>query len=449
MRGIAALYGRLQTVARRIPRAAWLTRDHFLFFALAAVGLLLFMPRALVVMGYAMERFVLGMPVVKPALLGWPSMPTTLLLFVGASLLTFFLGTTARLAALVSLSVVSGFASGYLDVRSLPVFAVFLAASFATIRLPISRLAATLILCILALGLLLVSVHWFKNAAIATIGTFQMTLIPMLWYSAYEHKPPRRPLEFHRFAAYLYVRFFSGPVVTYGDMFTRVSGPRLAEVRFAGFKALYAAGAASFAAAGADLLWRKVQVGELTGLSLLLVSYVGYVGEYCKIVVVFNVVTGVLRLFGLPIRDNFNYWLLARTPNEHWQRWNLLFREWVITFVFFPIMRAKRWLFAAIMASLLASGLLHVIPAALIDSPGLFNGMKDMGYWAVNGLAIYLVLKIPVLFPRLVPALRMQGSVAWSIVGVVMTSSFYGVLFGVRASSNSWTDVARFFERLF
>ena len=60
-----------------------------------------------------------------------------MLLFVAVSLLAFFLGTSARLAVLVSLSIVSGFVLGLLDVLSLLVFAAFVTACYAVIRLPI------------------------------------------------------------------------------------------------------------------------------------------------------------------------------------------------------------------------------------------------------------------------------------------------------------------------
>jgi len=448
MRLVAAAYGRLVAATRRMHAMEWLTKDHFLFFVLAALCLALLMPRTIALMAYGFDRYVLGALIARPPLAGWPSMPAIVLPAVGASLLAFFLSRAYRMAALLILSFAGGLAFGYLDIASLVVFCLFAVVTFGVIRLPISRLAAALLLCLLALGLLQMSIHWFEGMAIASVGTFPMALVPMLWYSAYEHKLPRRPLTLPRLTSYLFLRFFDGPVVTHGDVFSQASGKQLAAVRFAGVKALFVAAAASFAVALGELLWSRYQVAELRGLPLLLLSYAGYVGTYCKLVVVFNVVIGVLRLFGIPVRDNFNYWLLAKTPNEHWQRWNLLFREWVITFVFFPIMKARRWLFAAVMCSLLVSGLLHVVPAALTRSLGLFAGVMDMGYWVINGLAIYAVIKLPLLFPGLVPALRMKGSLAWSVVGGLATSSFYAVLHGARVASADWSDVANYFERL-
>ena len=448
MRRLAALYERLLARLRRHRHTAWLAREHFIFFALASVVLPLLMPRTLALMTYALERFVLGHAVARPALEGWPAMPSLVLPAVAASLLAFFLPRPARLVALLGFSVVSGWFFGYLDALSVGLFGLFVLAAFGVIRLPVSRAVALALLCILALVLLLASVHWFDDRAIAAIGTFQVTLLPMLWYSAYEHRAPRRPLALRRFASYLYLRFFGGPVVTYTDVFSAADGQRLSQVRFAGMKALYIAALASLATAGAHSIWRAMPVNEQTGLSLLAVSYVGYVGENCQLVLAFNVVIGVLRLFGVPLRDNFNYWLLARTPNEHWQRWNLLFREWVVTFVFFPIMKSRRWLFAAVMSSLLVSGFLHIFAAAIAGTTGVFASVLYMLYWTVNGLAIYAVIKVPQRFPRLVSALGMRSSLAWSVFGIVATSSFYAVLHGVRSSCRDWSEVAGFFARL-
>jgi hypothetical protein len=443
---IASAYCRVLALLLKIPNTAWLTRDHRVFFGLAVLGLFLITPRFLILGQFAFSRFVLGHSAARPDFTGWPYLPVIIAPLVLAALVTFSFGTAARLASLVSLSLLGGLAFGYLDVASLLAFVAFATVCFAVIRLPISRLTAAFILCALTLTLTLVTSWWLAGTAIAAMAAFQTPLIPMVWYSAYEHKGQRRPLTFQRFVPYLYGRFFAGPVMTYGDMFASVSGERLAEVRFGGIKALYVAAVASIVAAGTDLLLREFRLDELTGLPLLIASYAGYVGMYCKIVVAFNTVTGILRLFGLPVRDSFNYWLLARTPNEHWQRWNLLFREWVITFVFFPIMRAKRWLFA-VMSALIVSGALHLIPAAMSSQWTVYHTTIEVSYWIINGLAIYFVIKIPGRFPRLISALGVRDNLAWSIIGIVLTSSFYSILYGMRASGN-WTDLVDYCERL-
>jgi D-alanyl-lipoteichoic acid acyltransferase DltB (MBOAT superfamily) len=169
---------------------------------------------------------------------------------------------------------------------------------------------------------------------------------------------------------------------------------------------------------------------------------------YCSVVVGFNIFIGICRLFGLPVRDNFRYWLLARTPNEHWQRWNLLLREWVLTYAFFPIMRAKRWLFAAVMAALTLSGLLHQLPRILMGRSTSVSISIGFFYWIVNGLAIYLVIKIPKIFPQAIERLKLRTSLLWSLAGIILTSAFYATLIGMRELA-SWAELMDYFSRLF
>ena len=144
MRVVASLYGRLLAAIEGLPGSAWLTRDHFLFFALSAVFLTLLMPRPVATILYSIERFALRMPVSKLTLSGWPSLPTLLLPFVAVGLMMFFAGPGARLKALLIFSLAGGFAVGYLDAPSLLMLAAFGALCFAAIRLPISRFAAAL-----------------------------------------------------------------------------------------------------------------------------------------------------------------------------------------------------------------------------------------------------------------------------------------------------------------
>ena len=86
--------------------------------------------------------------------------------------------------------------------------------------------------------------------------------------------------------------------------------------------------------------------------------------------------------------------------------------------------------------------------AAIAGTTGVFASVLYMLYWTVNGLAIYAVIKVPQRFPRLVSALGMRSSLAWSVFGLVATSSFYAVLHGVRSSCRDWSEVAGFFARL-
>ena len=243
-------------------------------------------------------------------------------------------------------------------------------------------------------------------------------------------------------------RIVNAPILTYKDLFS-ASGQTLAQIRFGGIKAIYVA---LFGAIGVWVIRQiegtfDVTTGE--GLLLLVSSYLFYLKGHFKTMIGFNLFIGIARLFGVPVRDNFNYWLLARTPNEHWRRWNILAREWIITFVFFPIMRSKKWLFAAIMAALLTSGILHVVPLFFGGRLEWFLVWAEMAYWTCNGLAIYLVLKIPGLFPKMMKRLGInEASVFWSVTGVVLTSAFYAVLF-TACKSRSLDELGSYLSRLF
>jgi hypothetical protein len=426
-----------------------LSRDRYLFFALASLGVLALCPRYVVLARYLVERVLLGHTVGKPETADLPFVPNILPVFLLLFLVTFFMEHRWRLATLLLASLPIGLLfDSRMDLFSLAAYPVFLAAVLGVIRLPIRRSLAATIVCGMSVGFVALCVHWSAAAdsRITPLAMAQTTFTPMLWYSVYEHLPPKRTLRARRFAIYHYCRFFGCPVIAYADLYSSPTRS-LARIRFDGLKALYVAVFSAMAVWGAARLQAQFDPAGLSGLPLLAVSYVLYVGAYCKTAIVFNVFIGLARLFGFPVRDNFNYWLLARTPNDHWRRWNILFREWIVTFVFFPIMRAKRWLFVALMASLMTSGALHVVPQLLTDPSDHFALGMQAAYWFVNGLAIYAVVKFPQLFPRTIKRLRLDTHPLWPIVGVVATSAFYAILIGAM-ESGSWSNAGDYLLRL-
>jgi hypothetical protein len=445
LRAVGRAYQAAAEAAIRLGVPSGLFRDHVPFFLLAIAGMILLMPRNLVLSRYAIER-ALGYSTARPDLTMWPYVPAFLVSALALFVATWTFSPRARLRVLAIGSLALAFVHGYLDARSIVPAAVLLALAFGVVRLPIARIYAAVGTMALSLAALVVGQAFFPETEFARITAFQTALIPMLWYSAYEHEAPRRPLGLGQFLSYLQIRTFGGPVAGYRDLFAPVPPAKLAAIRFEGVKALYVALTASIVAAGTTLVWREFSVETLAGLPLLLFLYVGYIGLYCRLVVIFNLVIGILRLFGIPIRDNFNYWVTARTPNEHWQRWNMLFREWILTFVFFPIMRSRRWLFGAIMGALLMSGLLHVVPEVVTGAGTGFSILISFTYWVINGLAIYAVIRVPQMFPNAVARLGI-GNRAWSVAGIVLTSTFYAVLYGLKYC-HGWSGVVDYFGRL-
>ena len=303
-----------------------------------------------------------------------------------------------------------------------------------------------IVLC--AVGLIIVCHNWEQHYASAARGiAFAPALIPMVIYSVYQQVPPRRRIAPKRYAIFHYLQLFIGtPLVSYDDIFGK-SPHKLAHIRFAGMKAITVAIVAAICAWAIDQILIATPMTQLRGGRLLFFSYLYYVRVYCAFVITVNTVIGALRLFGVPVRDNFNYWLLARTPNEHWRRWNILYREWVITFIFFPIMRSKRWLFAAVMVSLLTTGILHGLYRIFAEEFDWYYFGYIMFYWSINGLAIYMVIKIPILFPQIIKRLKVQTSYIWSGIGIILTSIFYAILIGLRPYK-SLPEALDYMERL-
>lgn len=271
-------------------------------------------------------------------------------------------------------------------------------------------------------------------------------LLVALWYACYE-VTTQRPFSFPRYMGYLQTRLFmEGPVLSPEDV--RASGLReIDAVRWSGFKTLAVALAARSVSFHIER-WLGADWRDATGATLLGYSYLNYLSLSLGLVFSYNLALGAMRLFGLPVRDNFEGWLWARTPNEHWRRWNVLFREWIITFTFYPIMRARKNLFLAVMLTLATSGVLHLYGM-------IFGGPLPpetialiMGYWLVNGLAIYVVVSFPRWFPAAVDRLRLADHPAWWVTGWLLTNVFYAVLFFLHHECRSFAEAGAFFSRL-
>jgi hypothetical protein len=444
------LYARLHHFTKAQGKLGeWLVQENFLFFLLATGGILIISPRYLVFLKYVVEKFLLQMAVVKPETSSLPYTPSIIIYMIGIFLLSFFLKPKIRTSILLTVSIPLLFMYYDFTFLTLGIFALFLIITYFLIKLPFRRSLVVGLVCSLSLCLVALCKYWegVASSTLADLAFFQTLFLPMLWYSVYEELPPKRRLHFGKFLTYHYMRIFEAPMLRYNDIFVN-SKQTLAQIRFGGIKALYVVLFAALTIWTVKKISSLLDISQLSGFPLLIFSYMSYVSYYCAIVIPMNTFVGTARLFGIPVRDNFHYWLLARTPNEHWRRWNLLFREWVITFVFFPIMRAKQWLFVAVMVSLLISGILHVVARVFDTQINWLRITNTMMYWTLNGLAIYLVIKVPLLFPKAVERLNLKNSKAWSLLGIILTSVFYGVLVYVYQHCKNWAEVKDYLSRL-
>jgi hypothetical protein len=420
--------------------------DQYPLFVMAAAGMLLLAPRLLLVLHHGVLELA-GAYAPTPNLEAWPYVPRMLPLGVLIALVTFRLDLRTRLTVLVASLGPIAWARGSVDLRSVVPLALFGLAAWALIRLRLPRVWVGWLVTALACLSLAATARWWSDTPAVRLLASLPVLVPLLWYSVYEHGR-RTTLQLRRFALYLSSRLFSAPVMTYDDLFRPLDGAQLTAVRWEGVRTICIALCASIAAHLAARAGAMVPRDTLVGLPLLGLSYVEYVGFYCGFVVRFNTVIGVLRLFGVPIRSNFRYWLLARTPNEHWQRWNVLAREWYLTFIFYPLMRIRRSVLLAVMAAMLASAVLHVVPLAVVDGFSASHAFASAMYAVVNGLAICAVIAVPRKYPAVMARLRLGSSPAWSVVGVIVTSAFYAVLHGLRVWSGSWAEMAHYVTRL-
>lgn len=448
---IAHAYDRVHHLSTNAP---WLGsriwNSEFVFFVIATAFLFFLFPRYSVIAWYAFEKYLIGHQVPWPDISRVPYTPNDLVVFLLIFLATYHIGGRIRFWVFFAVSFVLLWLSGRIDILSLVIGTTFLLLVYGLIRLQLKRSVTIPCICALSVGFMLLCSLYdkFSTLPIRSVALFQAGLLPMLWYSVYEEQPPKKQLGLLQFFTYIYLRFFQAPVTAYREVFPTKQAS-ISAVRFGGIKALYVTAYANLAVWGIEHLMESTDVNQLFGASLIGFSYLIYVHDYCQIVIIFNTVIGVLRLFGVPIGDNFNYWLFARTPNEHWRRWNMLLREWVITFVFFPIMRAKRWLFVAVMAALGTSGALHMAPLLLPQKFDAYRTLAVATYWILNGLAIYLVIKIPLVMPKTMKRLGVGSRRIWDVVGIILTSVFYAILTFARDHIKNSAELMEYLGRIF
>lgn len=392
-----------------------------------------------------------------PSTLPWTSglYPVAHALFA----LTFFLPPPARTAVVIASSLGLIVATPHGDPFSALALAAYLIvvwgiARWAAIGLT-ARFAAVMLTYILfmnACHLLAGSGLRFRwpfsgDPVIVSLTNFAAGFAPMLWYAV--HAVSAGKMSFLPFGYYFACRFFTAPVFSPEDL--RIEEHARREWQWRGVAALgssFLGAALSWALGERFLDFHHPDWFASSGLRLLGYSYCYYLSVGFFVQAWLSLFLGLARLFAMPIPNNFNFWFLARTPNERWRRWNMLFREWIVTSVFFPLMRAKRGLFVAIMASLLSSGLVHLVSKMIPGGLTVWVVAVELAYWTLNGLAVYAVVSFPRRWPSLVERLGLRDSLIWSVAGILLTGAFYSVLFVARWKCDNWGELVAFLSRL-
>ena len=438
------------SLARRLglDRAALPASPAARFALVAGLSLVpyLFVEQTWVLLGWAARSLAAGARLPLPSAEGLSAIPGRLVAFHLLFLATWWLPRAVRYWTVAAGALGIGLALRLFDWPSIAVLAAVALGFYLLFRMSVPRWSMLLAILVAApvVRALGQAYDWSGlDRSGITIG-----LIVCLWYACYQ-LTTGKPLPVPNYLGYVGTRLFmEGPVFTVQE-FLPADRDRLDAVRLAGLRVLAIALFCRTVSVELDAFLEVRAWRSAGGFELLGYSYLNYVALSCEVVFGYDLALGLLRLFGLPIRNNFDWWILARTPNEHWRRWNLLFREWLVTFTFYPMMRAKLGLFPSIMATLLASGALHLLAHAAEGALTTDQAVLTMSYWTLNGLLIWLVVDFPRRFPGITARLGLDSRWYWGLIGWVLTSTFYAVAYYINREAESLADVPAYLGRLF
>ncbi|MFN7964818.1 MAG: hypothetical protein U0V87_03905 [Acidobacteriota bacterium] len=378
----------------------------------------------------------------RPDLSGLASVPGRMVVFHLLIVTSWLLPQALRGWGLSGAALLAAVGLRFIDAGSAVLFLGVCAAAYPWLKLAVVPRWVRLVSVFALVGLTRLAAQWLGFTTLAR-PDIAVGFAVCLWYACYA-LTGNQNYGLARHLGYLHVRLFTeGPVFSPDELGLSKPQSLLVPALRALTIAMLARSVAFHLHQWLDATaWR-----ESIGASLLGFSYLNYIALSCDLVFGYNMALGLLRLAGLPIRDNFGAWFLACTPNDHWRRWNLLYREWILTFTFYPLMRARRGLFQCIMSALLASGLMHLFALIGSEIKGEKVGLTLL-YWTINGLAIYLVLAVPRYWPRATQWLQLGSSRVWMVVGWLATSSFYAAMFFVNQECGTFQEVAAYLARL-
>lgn len=99
--------------------------------------------------------------------------------------------------------------------------------------------------------------------------------------------------------------------------------------------------------------------GDLAADSFLLWLILKWLVIYIMFSGYSDVAIGSARLFGIKIRENFNFPFLARNLQDFWKRWHISLIDFMSGYVYQPFVRRTGWRFRGIMLLFLLTGLWH------------------------------------------------------------------------------------------
>jgi alginate O-acetyltransferase complex protein AlgI len=126
------------------------------------------------------------------------------------------------------------------------------------------------------------------------------------------------------------------------------------------------------------------QTAEASGDPLLLVLWI--LLKWVQIYLMFSgysdVAIGASKLFGIRIRENFNFPFLAKNLQDFWKRWHISLIDFMSAYVYQPFVRKTGWRYRGIILLFLLTGLWHAFNVQYLLW-GVLHGtvMASMARW--------------------------------------------------------------------
>ena len=104
----------------------------------------------------------------------------------------------------------------------------------------------------------------------------------------------------------------------------------------------------------------------LGGLELVLVIVLRFLALYLNFSGYTSIAIGLAALFGLRVRENFNFPLISRNPQEFWTRWHLSLGRFINEYLYMRMLVIFRRPYLVLLGAFLAVGLWHNISAGYL-----------------------------------------------------------------------------------
>lgn len=151
-------------------------------------------------------------------------------------------------------------------------------------------------------------------------------------------------------------------------------------------------------------VWGKISWESLSPTDAWICVLISFSIVYINFSAYSDIAIGLSRLFGIKVRENFNYPFLAQNVQEFWRRWHMSLGNWLIEYIYLPFVRNTGKPFIAMIVAFMLVGLWHTVSvnyllwglthgAALVFISWLNKNSKGQHKFSkIRRLAIYKLL---------------------------------------------------------